>query len=306
MLFGSAELPDVLRGVNLGRNTLVEWLAHLGRYEEAVEIGENYVARVAAAEPGESLKLVLCNNAYFGLGVACAALGRPEEARRWFELSHRAYRAFDHPIMDSLALVNELLLVVLAYHPERIAERRRLAEEEVNLQKRGAGALSGDVPWLGIGSQWLRVLEGRWDQAYRLMQPRRGPSEESVLRQYAVCTLGELARNRGEPDRAWEYVRQVLPLGLATDPGDFRFFSALATQRLAANLALDAGDFTTARAWIEAHDRWLNWSGAVLWRAEGGSCGRDTTARLVRRTWRAGTPTRPLFSPPSPASPWFS
>src|SRR5262249_232668 len=35
------------------------------------------------------------------------------------------------------------------------------------------------------------------------------------------------------------------------------------------SLALDASDLTTAKASLEAHDRWLTWSGAVLGRAEG-------------------------------------
>jgi ATP/maltotriose-dependent transcriptional regulator MalT len=43
----------------------------------------------------------------------------------------------------------------------------------------------------------------------------------------------------------------------------------LAVQRLAAHLALDDGDLAAARRWLEAHDRWLAWSGAILWRAEG-------------------------------------
>ena len=60
-----------------------------------------------------------------------------------------------------------------------------------------------------------------------------------------------------------------MPLGVSTEPGGNRFFSALATQRLAANLSLDAEDLPGARAWLEAHDRWLDWSGAVLWRSEG-------------------------------------
>jgi DNA-binding CsgD family transcriptional regulator len=34
-------------------------------------------------------------------------------------------------------------------------------------------------------------------------------------------------------------------------------------------LALDAGDPGLARAWLVCHNRWLDWSGAVLWRAEG-------------------------------------
>jgi ATP/maltotriose-dependent transcriptional regulator MalT len=241
----------------------------VGRYAEAVEMGEEYVARVSAASPGDNLTFAMCNNAYFGLGVAKAALGRPEEARRWFALAHEAYRRFDHRVMDSFAIANELLLVNLACYPERVAERRRLADEELNLQRRGAGAFTGEVPPLGIGRQWLRVLEGEWDKASQLMQLGRGAFDAGALRQYAVCTLGELARNRGEPEKAWRHVYEVLPLGVATEPGGNRFFSAVATQRLAANLSLDAKDLPGARAWLEAHDRWLDWSGAVLWPSEG-------------------------------------
>ena len=43
----------------------------------------------------------------------------------------------------------------------------------------------------------------------------------------------------------------------------------LALVRVAAALTLDAGDATAARAWLEAHDRWLDWSEAVLGRSEG-------------------------------------
>jgi ATP/maltotriose-dependent transcriptional regulator MalT len=157
----------------------------------------------------------------------------------------------------------------MTYYPERVAERRRLADEELNLQRRGAGAFTGEVPPLGIGRQWQRVLEGEWDEAGRLMESGRGAFDAGALTQYAGCTLGEIARNRGEPEKAWRHVFEVLPLGVSTEPGGNRFFSALATQRLAANLSLDAGDLPGARAWLEAHDRWLGWSGAVLWRSEG-------------------------------------
>jgi DNA-binding CsgD family transcriptional regulator len=268
-LFGTGDLPEALQDVNPATNTLVEWLAHVGRYAEAAVMGDAYVAAVSAASPDENLTFAMCNNAYFGLGVASAALGRPEEARRWFALTHEAYRRFDHRVMDSFAIANEMLLIDLAYYPERLTERRRLADEELNLQRRGAGAFTGDVPPLGIGRQWLRVLEGEWDEASRLMEPGRGAFDAGALTQYAVCTLGEIARNRGEPEEAWRHVYEVLPLGAATEPGGNRFFSALATQRLAANLSLDAKDLSGARPWLEAHDRWLDRCGAVLWRPEG-------------------------------------
>jgi ATP/maltotriose-dependent transcriptional regulator MalT len=232
-------------------------------------MGDAYIASVSAASPDENLAYAMCNNAYFGLGVASAALGRPEEARRYFALTHEAYRRFDHRVMDSFALANELLLVNLAYHPERVAERRRLAEEELKLQRRGAGAFTGEGPPLGIGRQWLRVLEGEWDQASRLMEPSRGAFEAEALRQYAGCTLGEVARNRGEVEEAWRHVYEVLPLGAATDAGGNRYLGALATQRLAVSLSLEGGDLSGALAWLEAHDRWLGWSGCALWRSEG-------------------------------------
>jgi hypothetical protein len=227
VMFGTFEIPNALQNTDFGRNTLVEWLAHVGRYEEAVESGKHHLARVAVAKPGAEIKHTLCNNAYFGLAVANAGLGRPEESRPWFELAHKSYRADEHHIIDSMALVNELLLVTPPYYTDSIAERERLSEEEIRAQRKGASALSGDVSWLGVGAHRLQLLKGRWQEAGTLMRPERGPSEVGVLRQYAFCSLGELARNRGKPERTWEYVREVLPLGLATEPGDDRFFSGV-------------------------------------------------------------------------------
>src|SRR5262249_12252076 len=37
----------------------------------------------------------------------------------------------------------------------------------------------------------------------------------------------------------------------------------------AAALALDAGDLPGAHAWLDAHDRWLTWSGTVQGQSEG-------------------------------------
>jgi DNA-binding CsgD family transcriptional regulator len=47
------------------------------------------------------------------------------------------------------------------------------------------------------------------------------------------------------------------------------FRQATAVQRLAADLALDAGDLSAAATWLTAHDSWLVWSGAVRGQADG-------------------------------------
>ena len=64
-------------------------------------------------------------------------------------------------------------------------------------------------------------------------------------------------------------MREALPDGPATTPGQVVFLPMTEMQRLAATLALDDGDLPTARAWLAAHDRWLAWNGTVLGRAEG-------------------------------------
>jgi ATP/maltotriose-dependent transcriptional regulator MalT len=84
-----------------------------------------------------------------------------------------------------------------------------------------------------------------------------------------ICAqLGWLLREQGESRAAWEYVHEILPAGVETPPGSVQHDIGLAMQRLATRLALDAGDWAVARAWLEAYDGWLGWSGAILGRAE--------------------------------------
>ena len=76
-------------------------------------------------------------------------------------------------------------------------------------------------------------------------------------------------RAQGERAAAWRAVYDALPDGPATEPGEGIFFQLEILQRVAAGLALDAGDLPLAREWLAAHDHWLAWNGAVPGRAEG-------------------------------------
>jgi DNA-binding CsgD family transcriptional regulator len=78
-----------------------------------------------------------------------------------------------------------------------------------------------------------------------------------------------LARAQGDVAGAWQRVREVLPQGPLTEPGDMHFLVGQEMQRLAVAQALDDGDRRNAKEWLAAHDRWLAWNGAVLGRAEG-------------------------------------
>jgi DNA-binding CsgD family transcriptional regulator len=115
----------------------------------------------------------------------------------------------------------------------------------------------------------LLELEGRWAAARRRGQEALdlGYLVHSTTR-HALTALAALARAQGDAPLAWTAVRALVA---APDvaPGNALFQDGLAAQRTAAALTLDAGDLPQAHAWLEAHDRWLVWSGAVLGRAEG-------------------------------------
>jgi len=109
-------------------------------------------------------------------------------------------------------------------------------------------------------------------------------TSNSIFEALIVNVLAPFARMRGDAAVAERYVREILPQGPATEPGGALFFVAQQMQRLAAALALDTGDLEMARRWLDAHDRWLDWSGAALNRAE-------AALLWARYNWQTGDPT---------------
>ena len=112
-------------------------------------------------------------------------------------------------------------------------------------------------------------VEGAWTEAGEIIAAvRRSPLARHTYAHGAWLVAALIAVARGETDDAWAMVREEFPAGAATDPGNNRYDAALFYQRIAATLALDAGDDAEARRWLEAHDRWLAWSGALLGQAD--------------------------------------
>jgi tetratricopeptide (TPR) repeat protein len=286
--------PDSFADLISHRGTLVTHLAWKGHYAEALEMGERYVARIppaaATGEPGRASH----GDAYLGLGIAYATLGRPDDARRAFAQARVAYRAAEDHFKLGLLAAEELGLVLLVYAPERVAERHQLAAEIERAMARASG--------IGVVSPRLfrlplLLLEGEWAEARALVLEQSAAGYVAGGREHALVRLGYLARAQGEPDLAWAQVREVPHVGPAAAPGEGPFDNAVEVQRLAAALALDAGDLPAARAWLAAHDRWLAWSGAVLWRAEG-QLGWAAYHRSVRRPTPASRASRWPSSPP--------
>ena len=250
------------RGASLGR-----FLASAGYLRAAVDDCERLNAVLAdMPEARGGIRAFVAFNAH-GLGIAQAGLGRPEEARAAFAQARAVFAELDHHAMVAFTLLNELVDVALTYDAANPAARRRLAAEaEAALDRTGGALRPGVSPrlvWLGC-----LVLDGRWQEADRILRDLPAPGN-AYLRREMTAARAVLARHRGDPERAWEEIRGLLPDGPETEPGDLIHQEGLFLQRLAADLCLDAGDVSAARAWLAAHDRWLAWSESVLGHADG-------------------------------------
>jgi DNA-binding CsgD family transcriptional regulator len=233
----------------------------------------------------------MAGNLLLALGRTYAALGRPDAAQAMLRVSRlgpletNLYalalfreglalgRGAADPITVALMSAEPLTIVlgwvVLPYRADHLAEREQLAAQmEAEYWKASEFGFAELPPPRALRHELL-LVEGDWAGAEAAARAVLRTPTRHWWPNEARATLGTLARHRGELDAAWTHVRVAFPQGPATEPGETQFRSAVELQRLAAGLALDAGDLASARAWLEAHDRWLAWSGAVLGQAEG-------------------------------------
>jgi DNA-binding CsgD family transcriptional regulator len=273
------------------RGVLVLFFSVLGRLAEArasIEASGQQVAGTTARE-------------LLGRGWLHAALGEPDLARQAFADARLAYGVQHWEV--GTTFFYELDLVVLRYQTEQLAERWRLADQAEDAWRRASGALPDLSPRLARLP--LLLLEGQWSEARELAVATLAvPQSNEAWRRYPGRFLAWLAREQGDVDLAWRLVREEFPAGPDTRPGASWFLPALELQHLAAVLALDGGDLTDARRWLEARDRWLAWSGAVLGRADGQlawaayACAvrdlRLAQAHAMQALACAGSPRQPL------------
>jgi DNA-binding NarL/FixJ family response regulator len=163
-------------------------------------------------------------------------------------------------------IVQQMEVLQVPYSADAPDEGERLLAEAVEADARASGSGVTEMP--AACELPLLLLHGDWDTVEargRVM----AASSYHAKRGVAMRCVAWLARYRGEWERVEAYIFEVLPDGAGTEPGRHRFPYVTEAQRLATELALDAGDLSTARAWLDAHDRWLAWSGAVLGQSEG-------------------------------------
>jgi ATP/maltotriose-dependent transcriptional regulator MalT len=252
----------------VNRGTLVTHFAGGGRLTEARRQGEDLLARFGgeATTPPE---LGAIADAHWGLAQAYVLQGEPELARRSYAAAVAAYHASDNHVLALVNLREELILAVLPYQADDLAERERVAAAAERMAAwvvaRG-GHPNPNLP--RYARVPLLVLEGRWREARAILEAP-DPSEAPYLVRVRPFYLGTLARAQGDLETAWQCVHEPSPIRAASDPSEEIGPPPVHFQRLAAGLALDAGDLAAARSWLDYHRRWLDFMDATLGRAEG-------------------------------------
>ncbi|HEX5506799.1 MAG TPA: AAA family ATPase [Thermomicrobiales bacterium] len=257
------------------RGYLVGILAGTGRIAEALAMGAGLREGLPRLTPLGELGWATHGDRHAALGTAHAFAGRPAAARDAYAVAHAACRAIGNHATLAANAISEVLHVTLPYRADRPDEYRRLAGGAEAARARTG---TGGVPLRHLGFRVL-AIQGRWREALAEADAALASGVTALWRAFARPSLAEVLRARGERAAAWAQVRAAFPAGPRTAPGDELYLAGLALQRLAAALCLDAGDLPEAGAWLEAHDRWLAWSGAVLGRSEG----RTLWARYERQ-----------------------
>ena len=69
-----------------------------------------------------------------------------------------------------------------------------------------------------------------------------------------------LAHHQGHAAGAWSRMHELLPNGPVIEPGTITTGGFFQLQHLVAQPSFEPADLEVARVWLDAFDRWLEWS----------------------------------------------
>jgi DNA-binding CsgD family transcriptional regulator/tetratricopeptide (TPR) repeat protein len=246
-------------GVSYRRGTSPWFMAACGHLAEAGTMARSFIGLVDGLVAGPLVHSSTAH-AWFGLGIVQAALGEVAEARAAMARARELYLQFDHHAVVAFVYLTELSDIVLPYLPGDIAGRQWIADEAERALEQAGGAFPSGISMRRAQLE-LMYLDGRWSEAHSIA------SDSAihgcyVLRRPVTRASAPIARHQGRPGDAWELIHAVLPDGPDAALGSAVLADVVLLQHLAVDLLLDTGDTETARRWLDANSRWLDWSGA--------------------------------------------
>ncbi|RIK47344.1 MAG: hypothetical protein DCC58_00075 [Chloroflexi bacterium] len=257
-------MPSLLPDLRSRAAPLVTWLAVAGRLQEAVEVGQAFVARIP--DHSRQVRYQDFYVAYIGLGNALMMLGRPEEARAALDAARAGH--VDVAQMPWTYFLTEIAYVSI-YRLDHANERNALNQLLQEIWERSTGATArlarGQSP---AGSVRLQFLLGNWDVVddwARSTGVRVGPG---VGRLSGLRLTAAIRFHRGAFEQAWETIEEAQRTFDLQRFGNNWLVTVTGIQEIAAELALEQGDLVRAAHWIDLHWSWIEQSGTVIRRAE--------------------------------------
>jgi DNA-binding CsgD family transcriptional regulator len=245
--------------ITIPRGMVIVALVVSGRIAEAIAMGEAMHEGRPRHTPLGELGWVTYGDRYSGLAIAYVLAGRPDSARDAYARARERHGTIGDYNSLAASLMAELTLVSLIYFTEQLEAHWRLAEKAAEAWRR-AGGTGPAFP--SLAHLHILALTGQWMEARAEAEAALPSARQEAWSRWnhIAILLGRIAYAQGDTETAWAQIGSLLPSGSQTATADL----GLGPTMLAAALHLDAGNLSAAKEWIEAHDRWLAWSGAVL------------------------------------------
>ena len=236
------------------------WLAILGRYTESLAASDRYLTSVS----DEYRAPLIDAEAYLSRGIAHGALGHPDDSARAFQAALDIYiRQQDNLSVGHTAFLF-MIETILPYMAGDLSRREHLAEIGDTAWQEATEINITQAP---IVSPPLLLLEGMWDELRAITG--RTVGLRNYVRIWTAPYGIAAARNRGDIDLANAFVQAGLPPDAGFNEGTVWISCTLQILRLAAELAMDAGDLTSAGERISSYEKLIGASQRVTGRAEG-------------------------------------
>ncbi|MGA7670831.1 MAG: BREX system ATP-binding domain-containing protein [Nitrolancea sp.] len=247
-------------GANIGvqgRGTLILQMGEQGYFRQAEQMLKDRRDRGPVDEA----------DANRATGTVWAYLGRPDLARQGYTQARRCWEALNVPVRAGAGAdaAWDYIFVQMPYAADQLTRRQELAQLVHTLWSDETGCMMPSDQHQAVHALEL-IMSGNWTRATSMLDRVVAEFEFSFSPFHTSRLM--LARYCGDRELVWSEIRRVMPAGPETQFGDHRYWVLDDLMRLAGAQALDDGDLILARSWLEAHDRLLAWSGAVLGQAE--------------------------------------
>lgn len=248
----------------------IVWLALVGRLADVREQGEQLLGDTPAP-PTTREDAARMAKVWAALAYTYAMYGELDRARHADVVAGAAYDLADPHLLLIPPIRPAFAREILACVMDDPQERDRIVNETEQTIRRGMGTriVGEQADYARYVRLPVLVVEGRWQEVTDLAEQLNAVYRSFSVRYPRNTTVGSIARAQGNIEAVWQIVREAFHEGAATEPGDLHYPYGLSILRIAIETALDSNDLETARQWLETHDRWLEWSGTVLWRAYG-------------------------------------